>query len=82
MKIAFMGTPAYAVPTLEALVEAGHDIVTVVAQPDRPSGRGKKLQAPPVAQRAVELNLNLRQPKAVRSGPFFENFQIFSGVFG
>ena len=75
MKIAFMGTPAYAVPTLEALVEAGHEIVTVVAQPDRPSGRGKKLQAPPVAQRAVELGLNLRQPKAVRSGRFFENFQ-------
>lgn len=70
-----MGTPAYAVPTLNALVEAGHDVVTVVAQPDRPSGRGKKLQAPPVAQRAIELGLNLRQPKAIRSGPFFTNFQ-------
>ena len=51
MKIAFMGTPAYAVPTLDALVQAGHEIVTVVAQPDRPAGRGKKMQAPPVAQR-------------------------------
>ncbi len=75
MKIAFLGTPAYAVPTLNALAASEHEIVTVVAQPDRPSGRGKKLQAPPVAQRARELGLNLRQPKAVRSGPFFENFQ-------
>lgn len=70
-----MGTPAYAVPTLNALVDSGHEIVTVIAQPDRPSGRGKKLQAPPVALRAKALGLNLRQPKAVRSGPFFENFQ-------
>lgn len=70
-----MGTPAYAIPTLNALVDAGHEIVTVVAQPDRPSGRGKKLQSPPVALRARELGLNLRQPKALRSGPFFENFQ-------
>ena len=75
MKIAFFGTPAYAVPSLNALVEAGHDVVTVVAQPNRPSGRGKKLQAPPVAIRAQELGLNLRQPRALRSGPFFENFQ-------
>jgi methionyl-tRNA formyltransferase len=70
-----MGTPTYAVPTLNALVESNHEIVTVIAQPDRPSGRGKKWQAPPVAQRAKELGLNLRQPKALRSGPFFENFQ-------
>ena len=75
MRIAFFGTPAYAVPTLNALVESGADVVTVVAQPDRPSGRGKKLKAPPVAERAKELGLNLRQPRAVRSGPFFTNFQ-------
>jgi methionyl-tRNA formyltransferase len=73
-----MGTPAYAVPTLNALAATGHEIVTVIAQPDRPSGRGKKLQAPPVAQRTKELGLNLRQPKAVRSGPFFENFQALN----
>jgi len=75
MKIAFMGTPAYAVPTLDALIGAGHNIVTVIAQPDRPSGRGKKLQSPPVAMRAKELGLDLRQPKAIRSGRFFENFR-------
>lgn len=73
-----MGTPSYAVPTLNALAATGHEIVTVIAQPDRPSGRGKKLQAPPVAQRTKELGLNLRQPKAVRSGPFFENFQALN----
>ena len=70
-----MGTPTYAVPTLDALVAAGHDIVTVIAQPDRPSGRGKKLQSPPVAVRAKELGLDLRQPKAIRTGRFYENFR-------
>jgi methionyl-tRNA formyltransferase len=75
MKIAFFGTPAYAVPSLNALVEAGHEVVTVVAQPNRPSGRGKRMQAPPVAIRAQELGIHLRQPRALRSGPFFENYQ-------
>lgn len=69
-----MGTPDFAVPTLEALVEAGHEIVLVVAQPSRPAGRGKKLRAPPVAQRATELGLPLAQPKALRSGPFPERY--------
>ena len=75
MKVAFFGTPAYAVPTLDALVESGAEVVTVVAQPDRPAGRGKKLTSPPVAERAKALGLNLRQPRAIRSGPFFTNFR-------
>ena len=66
----FMGTPDFAVPTLDALVDAGHEVVLVVAQPDRPSGRGKQLTAPPVAVRAAELGLPLSQPRAVRSGSF------------
>lgn len=74
MRVIFMGTPDFAVPTLDALVQAGHDIVLVVAQPDRPAGRGKKMRAPPVAARAKELNLPLFQPKAMRSGPFPEKF--------
>ena len=74
MRVIFMGTPDFAVPTLDALVQAGHDIVLVVAQPDRPAGRGKKMRAPPVADRAKELNLPLFQPKAMRSGPFPEKF--------
>ena len=69
-----MGTPDFAVPTLDALVDAGHEVVLVVAQPDRRAGRGKKMTAPPVARRAAELGLPLAQPKALRSGPFPDRF--------
>ena len=55
LKIVFMGTPAYAVPTLDALVAAGHEVLWVVAQPDKPSGRGQALQAPPTVERARAL---------------------------
>ena len=51
MRVIFMGTPDFAVPTLDALVEAGHEIVAVVAQPDRPKGRGQKMVSPPTVQR-------------------------------
>lgn len=74
MRIIFMGTPQFAVPTLDALVEAGHEVVLVVAQPDRKVGRGQKLKAPPVAARATELGLPLAQPRALRSGPFPERY--------
>ena len=70
MRVIFMGTPEFAVPTLQALVDAGHEVVLVVAQPDRRSGRGKKLRSPPVAERAKELGLPLAQPKAIKSGRF------------
>ena len=70
MRVIFMGTPDFAVPTLDALVEAGHEVVLVVAQPDRKSGRGQKLTSPPVAARAKALGLPLSQPRAIRSGRF------------
>ncbi len=72
MRLVFMGTPDFAVPTLDALVQAGHEILAVVAQPDRPKGRGKKLQSPATVLRARELNLPVRQPRAVRRGPFVQ----------
>lgn len=72
MKVVFMGTPDFAVPTLNALVDAGHEILCVVAQPDKPKGRGKKLVSPPTIQRARELGLPTKQPRAVRRGPFVE----------
>ena len=53
-----MGTPDFSVPTLNALVEAGHDIMAVVAQPDRPKGRGQKMVSPPTVIRARELGSN------------------------
>lgn len=70
MRVLFYGTPDFAVPTLDALVDAGHEVVLVVAQPDRPAGRGNALRKPPVAVRAEALGLPIAQPKAVRSGPF------------
>ena len=72
MKVVFMGTPDFAVPTLDALVQSGHEILAVVAQPDKPKGRGKKLVSPPTIQRAKELGLPTKQPRAVRKGPFVE----------
>lgn len=72
MKVVFYGTPEFAVPTLDALVEAGHDVILVVSQPDRPAGRGNTMTAPAVAARAKALGLPLAQPKGVKSGPFPE----------
>jgi len=72
MRLVFMGTPEFAVPTLDALVAAGHEVLAVVAQPDRPKGRGKKLQSPATIERARQLGLPTRQPRAVRRGPFVE----------
>lgn len=72
MRILFFGTSAFAVPTLDALHEAGdrHTILAVVTQPDRPSGRGMKLQFSPVKHRALELGYQIYQPERVRRKPF------------
>ena len=66
MKILFWGTPAYAVPSLEALVAADHTLVGVVSQPDRRRGRGKELMASPVKARALELALPVFTPQRIR----------------
>ncbi|MGQ0586326.1 MAG: formyltransferase family protein, partial [Gammaproteobacteria bacterium] len=62
MRLAFAGTPDFAVPALDALVAAGHAIAAVYTQPDRPAGRGRTLQSSPVARRATARKLPLRQP--------------------
>ena len=67
-RIVFFGTPEFAVPTLEALVKAGYDIVAVVTQPDKPVGRGLKMEAPPVKVKAVELGLTVLQPTTLNFG--------------
>ncbi len=74
MRLAFFGTPAFAVPTLDALHAAGHELALVVSQPDRPAGRGNVVARTPVAERALALGLPLAQPVALRSGPFPERF--------
>jgi len=62
-KIIFLGTPQFAVPTLRALIHEGYDILSVVTQPDRPKGRGRKLTPPPVKIFAEENNLTILQPE-------------------
>ncbi|MDB5662347.1 MAG: methionyl-tRNA formyltransferase [Sphingomonas bacterium] len=67
MRIAFMGTPDFAVPTLDALAAAGHDIVAVYSQPPRPAGRGKALMPSPVQRRAEALGIPVRTPASLRN---------------
>ena len=67
MRIIFMGTPDFAVPTLDALHEAGHQIVAVYTQPPRPAGRGKTDRPSPVQLRAEALGIAVRSPKSLRS---------------
>lgn len=71
-RIVFFGTPAFAVPALEALVAAGRRPVLVVTQPARPAGRGRKLVEPPVAVRARELGLEVEAVERVRAPEFLE----------
>jgi methionyl-tRNA formyltransferase len=71
MKLVFCGTPAFAVPTLEALLAAGHEIALVVSQPDRPVGRSQQLTAPPVKQTALAARLTVTQPEKIRSNAEF-----------
>lgn len=66
MRLIFLGTPAFAVPTLEKIAAAGHEVVTVVTQPDRPSGRGQQFMPPPVKEAALRLGLMVYQPERVR----------------
>jgi len=66
MRIIFMGTPDFAVPTLDALVAAGHDICAVYSQPPRPAGRGKSLSPTPVHRRAEELGLTVHTPVSLK----------------
>ncbi|MDG2189881.1 MAG: methionyl-tRNA formyltransferase [Paracoccaceae bacterium] len=66
MRLIFMGSPAFSVPVLEALVAAGHEIVAVYTQPPRPAGRGKKQRPCPVHARALALTLDVRHPASLK----------------
>lgn len=67
-----MGTPEFAVGTLEHLVEAKHEVIAVVTQPDKPKGRGKTMQFTPVKEKALEYNIPVYQPVKVRDEEFLE----------
>src|SRR5208337_2062932 len=71
MDLIFCGTPEFAVPTLKKLVEAGHNVRLVVTQPDRPSGRGQALAAPPVKRLAQSLGLPVVQPDKIKNNQEF-----------
>jgi methionyl-tRNA formyltransferase len=77
MRIAFMGTPDFAVPTLDALLDAGHDVAAVYTQPPRPAGRGKALLPSPVQKRAEAAGLAVRTPASLRSA---EEQQAFAAL--
>lgn len=69
MKLVFCGTPQFAVPTLEAVVAAGHEVHLVVTQPDRAVGRNQVLQAPPVKRVAIEHGIRVVQPEKIKNNP-------------
>jgi methionyl-tRNA formyltransferase len=66
MQVVFLGTPAFAVPTLERMAAAGHSLLAVVTQPDRPRGRGQNPAPPPVKEAALRLGLPVYQPERIR----------------
>lgn len=79
MRLIFLGTPRFAVPSLEAVVEAGHDVVAVLTQPDRPKGRGQTMAFSPVKESALRLGLAVHQPERIRrpeAQALLEQFRI------
>lgn len=78
MKIIFMGTPDFSVGTLEALIEAGHEVALVVTQPDKPKGRGGKMQYTPVKEVAVAHNIPVYQPKRIREPECIEELRKYN----
>lgn len=75
MRIVFMGTPAFAVASLKALVEAGYEVVGVVTMPDKPAGRGQKIQFSPVKEYAMEQNLPILQPEKLKDETFLNELR-------
>lgn len=78
MKIIFMGSPDFSVGTLEALIEAGHEVVLAVTQPDKPKGRGKEMQFTPVKECALKYNIPVYQPRRVREAQCMEELQKYN----
>ena len=78
MKVVYMGTPDFAVDTLEAIVNAGHEVALVVTQPDKAKGRGKKVCYTPVKEKALEHDLPVAQPEKVREETFVEQLQAIA----
>lgn len=78
MKIVYMGTPDFAVLPLKALYDDGHEIALVVTQPDKPKGRGHKMQAPPVKEFALSRNIPVYQPQSAKTDEAYEYLKSFN----
>jgi methionyl-tRNA formyltransferase len=77
LRVVFFGTPEFAVPTLEAVARE-HEVALVIAQPDKPAGRGMKLQRPAVVEKADELGLEVSQPAKVRDPGFLDSIRAIN----
>jgi methionyl-tRNA formyltransferase len=75
MRIAFMGTPEFGVPSLRKLHDSDHEIVLVVTQPDRPAGRGRRVSSSAIKRAALELKLPIAQPESVNAGEFVDRLR-------
>ena len=75
MRVVFMGTPDFAVGTLEAIIKAGHKVEAVVTQPDKPHGRSGRLQFPPVKEKALEYNIPIFQPVKLRQSDVIDRIR-------
>ena len=78
MRLVYLGTPQFAVPTLERVVAAGHEVVAAFTQPDRPKGRGQKDAMPPVKEAALRLGLPVHQPERVRRPEVVEQLRAIA----
>ena len=78
MRVVFMGTPDFSVPTLEKIIEARHEVIGVVTQPDKAKGRGKKVLFPPVKETALAHNLPVYQPRRARDPEFIEEMKTLN----
>lgn len=75
MKIIFMGTPEFSVPTLQTLIDSEHEVVACYTQPDKPKGRGKKMQKTPVKELCEQYDIPVYQPKRIRHADAVEQFR-------
>lgn len=78
MRIAFLGTPEFCLPSLEALYQSGREIAAVVTRPDRPAGRGRRMTSPPARRRALELGIPVWQPDSLSAPDFLDRFQSWN----
>jgi methionyl-tRNA formyltransferase len=78
LRLVFAGTPAFAVPALDALVAAGHEVCAVYTQPDRPAGRGRLVTASEVKQRALQACLRVEQPQSLKSADYIASLRMLA----